>query len=215
MTTRSEPLVTTADVHEVMAAIEAVDLEAPWEEMAPRLRPALPRRRPLPPGTGDLPTQDFAPGIRITLGLDIGPAMLFVGHDQLAAWGVTAEQAFRRAISNIRVRVRLRRQFALLHEPICGVPTVAFQSRDGWASALLLLPEELERVFGQRSGVILAPMRDLLLLMPLDVEPDLAHVILEEFARVDMNALDVPPIGLLDGSLTRVVGIHAGVQVCH
>lgn len=215
MTTRSEPLVTTADVHEVMAAIEAVDLEAPWEEMAPRLRPALPRRRPLPPGTGDLPTREFAPGIRTALGLDIGPAMLFVGHDQLAGWGVTAEQAFRRAVSNIRVRVRLRRQFALLHEPICGVPTVAFQSRDGWASSLLLLPEELGRVFGQRSGVILAPMRDLLLLMPLDVEPDLAHVVLEEFARVDMNALDVPPIGLLDGRLTRVVGIHAGEPVCH
>jgi hypothetical protein len=215
MTTRSEPLVTTADVREVMAAIEAVDLEAPWEEMAPRLRPALPRRRPMPPGTGELPAQEFAPGIRTTLGLDIGPAMLFVGHDQLARWGVSAEQAFRRAVSNIRVRVRLRRQFALLHEPICGVPSVAFQSREGWAASLLLLPDELVHVFGQRSGVILAPMRDLLLLMPLDVEPDLAHVVLEEFARVDMNALDLPPIGLLDGRLTQVVGIHGGARVCH
>jgi hypothetical protein len=169
----------------------------------------------MPPGTGELPAQEFAPGIRTTLGLDIGPAMLFVGHDQLTRWGVSAEQAFRRAVSNIRVRVRLRRQFALLHEPICGVPSVAFQSREGWAASLLLVPDELVRVFGQRSGVILAPMRDLLLLMPLDVEPDLAHVVLEEFARVDMNALDLPPIGLLDGRLTQVVGIHGGARVCH
>ena len=35
-------------------------------------------------------------------------------------------------------------------------------------------------------------MRDLLLLMPLDAEPGLAHLILEEFAEADMNALDLP-----------------------
>jgi hypothetical protein len=83
MTITSDPLVTTANVHEVMAAIEAVDLEAPWEEVAPRLRPALPRRRPLPPGTDDLPAREYPPGIRVTLGLDIGPAMLFVNQAQV------------------------------------------------------------------------------------------------------------------------------------
>jgi hypothetical protein len=208
MTTSEEPLVTTADVNEVMAAIEAVDLAAPWEEVAPRLRPALPRRRPLPPGTGDLPSQEFGPGIRTTLGLDIGPAMLFVGHEQLAGWGVSAERAFRRALSNIRVRVHLRQQFALLHEEILGEPTVAFQSREGWASALLLLPDELTRVLGQRDGLVLAPMRDLVLLMPLDAEPELAHLILEEFAEADMNALDLPLFARVDGRLSKAVGAY-------
>jgi hypothetical protein len=208
MTTRDDQLVTTAGVHEVMAAIEAVDLDAPWEQMAPRLRPALPRRRPLPPGVDDLPTQEFGPGIQVTLGLDIGPAMLFVAHEQLAGWGVTAERAFRRAISNIKVRVRLRGQFALLHEPICGVPTLAFQSREGWASALLLLPEELMRVLGRRDGLVLAPMRDLILIMPLDAEPELAWLILEEFAEADMNALDLPLFALVDGRMTRAVGVY-------
>ena len=211
-------MVTTADMHEVMAAIEAVDLEAPWEEVAPRLRLALPRRRPLPPGTDDLPARDFAPGIRATLGLDIGPAMLFVCAEQLSNWGVTADKAFRRALSNVRVRVRLRRQFALLHERIGGVPTVAFQSREGWASSLLLLPEELARVFGQASGLLLAPMRDLVMLMPLDAEPELAYLILEEFARADMNALDLPLFTVVDGQLNKAVGLQspgAGRPVSH
>jgi hypothetical protein len=210
MTTTDEPLVRTADVHEVMAAMEAVDLEAPWEEVASRLRPALPRRRPLPPGTDDLPSREYPPGIRVTLGLDIGPAMLFVNHAQVRRWGVPEDQVFRRALSNIRVRVRLRRQFALIHEQICGVPTVAFQSREGWASSLLLLPEELTRVLGRRSGLLLAPMRDLVLLLPLDAEPELAYLILEEFAEADMNALDLPLFMLVDGALKVVVGFPAG-----
>jgi hypothetical protein len=208
MTTRDEALVSTADVHEVMAAIEAVDLDAPWDSVAPQLRPALPRRRPLPPGTDGLPSQELPPGIRVTLGLDIGPAMLFVSQEQLDRWGVTLEQALRRAVSNVRVRVRLRRQWAILHERIAGVPTLAFQSREGWAASLLLAPGELTRVLGRREGIVLAPMRDLLLLMPLDAEPALAYLVLEEFARADMNALDLPIFSLLGGRLTKVVGFH-------
>lgn len=191
-----------------MAAIEALDLAAPWEEVAPRLRLALPRRRPLPPGTDDLPTMEFAPGIRVTLGLDIGPAMLFVAREQLKGWGVSADRAFRRALSNVRVRVRLRKQFALVHETILGTSTVAFQSREGWASSLLLLPEELSRVFGRRDGLILAPMRDLVIRMPLDAEPELAWLILEEFAEEDMNALDLPLFALVDGRLSKAVGAY-------
>ena len=205
MKTRDDELVTTADVHEVMAAIEALDLEAPWREAAPRLRLALPRRRPLPPGTDDLPSRVYAPGIRATLALDIGPAMLFVNEAQVAAWGVSVDTAFRRALGNVRDRVLRRRQFALVHERILDTPTVAFQSREGWASSLLLLPKELVRVFGRREGILLAPMRDVLLLMPLDAEPGLALAVLEDFAEADMNALDLPLFVLLDGQLHPAV----------
>ena len=201
MRSRPEDLVTTADVADVVAAIEAVDLQAPWREVAPSLRVALPRRRPLPPGTDGLPTRWFPPGIRAGLALDIGPAMLFVGHEQLKQWGASVEQAFESALENVRGRVSQRRQFALLHERIAGVPTIAFQSREGWASALLLLPDELARVMGERSGVIIAPMRDLVLMLPLETDPGLAQLILDEFAQADMNALDLPPFSLVDGQL--------------
>jgi hypothetical protein len=52
-------------------------------------------------------------------------------------------------------------------------------------------------------------MRDLLLLMPLDAEPGLAYLILEEFAEADMNALDLPLFVLLDGQLNPAIGIPA------
>ena len=206
MTTPEEPLVETAPVEEVLAAIESVDLEAPWETIAPNLRVALPRRRDLPPGLDELPTHTYPPGIETVLGLDIGPAMLFVPREQLAKWEVTVDEAFERALDNVRERLGARTQFALVHERIADVPTLAFQSREGWASQLLLLPDELVRVVGDRNGLILAPMRDLIICLPLDVEREFAHWLLEEFAEVDMNALDIPPLALVDGQLHPAVG---------
>lgn len=212
MTTSEEPLVTVASVDEVMRAIESVDLAAPWEMIAPGLRLALPRRRVLPVDVEDLPQREYAPGIKAVLGLDIGPAMLFVVHEQLAAWGVTAGQAFDRALDNVRARAARRKHFALVHEHIAGVPTLAFQSHEGWASSLLLLPHELSRVFGERHGLILAPMRDLVICLPLDVEREFARWLLDEFAEVDMNALDLPPFALVDGTLTRAVGVPPALR---
>lgn len=207
MSTSDEPLVTTASVDEVVIAIESVDLDAPWGEIAPNLRIALPRRRALPVDADELPTREFPPGIQAHLGLDIGPAMLFVGSEQLTGWGVDAGRAFDQALTNVRARVADRKQFALTHERIADVPTVAFQSREGWASTLLLLPDELARVFGERNGLVLAPMRDLLVFLPLDAERGFAEYLNEEFAAVDMNALDLPLFALVDGHLSRAVGV--------
>ena len=212
MTTPQEPLVTTATVDEVITAIEAVDLAAPWEEVAPNLRLALPRRRPLPADTAALPQRQLGPGIDCVLGLDIGPAMLFVTHEQLSGWGISARSAFDRALANLRDRVAARKQFALICEQIAEVPTVAFQSREGWASSLLLLSDALVRVLGRRDGLVLAPMRDLVLCLPLDVEREFAHWLLDEFAALDMNALDLPPFALVDGHLSRAIGVPPGLR---
>lgn len=212
MTARQGPLVTTAEVDEVITAIETFDLQAPWSEVAPNLRLTLPRRRPMPPGAKDLPAREFPPGIRAGLGLDIGPAMLFISEKQLDGWGVTPDRAFDQALSNVRARVAARKQFALIHERIAGVPTIAFQSREGWSSSLLLLPEELARVLGSRSGLVLAPMRDLVICLPLDAEPEFSQYLLDEFAEADMNALDLPVFALVDGRLARTVTLHEPEQ---
>ena len=201
-----EPLVSVAPFHEVVAAIEAVDLEGPWDALKERLRLVLPRRRPMPPGVDDLPGRLYPPGITVGVGLDVGPAMLFVGQAQLTAWGIDEDAAYGQAEANLRALSSARRTFALVREPIGGVETLAYQSRDGWAASLALLPDELCRVLGKRSGLILAPMRDLVMWMPLDTDHDLAAWVLEELAAVDINALDIPLLALVDGALTIVRG---------
>jgi hypothetical protein len=195
-----------APFHEVVAAIEAIDLDGPWETLKTRLRLALPRRRPLPPGVDDLPTRHYGPGISVGLGLDVGPAMLFIGDAQLRGWGIDAETAFAQAEANLRGLTGGRKAFALLREPIGGVETLAFQSRDGWAASLLLIPDELCRVLGQRTGLILAPMRDLVMWMPVDTDPEFAAWVYEEMAEADMNSLDLPLLVMVDGQLAVARG---------
>jgi hypothetical protein len=212
MTTPDEPSVITAPVEDVLAAIESADLEAPWEEVAPHLCIALPRRRALPVRRDEVVSRTYAPGLRTILGLDIGPAMMFVAPEQMARWEVSADEAFDRALGNVREQVAARLQFALVHERIADVSTLAFQSRDGWASQLLLLPDELCRVLGDRNGLLLAPMRDLIVSLPLGVEREFADWLLEEFAAVDMNALAVPPLALVDGHLTQAVGVPRSLR---
>jgi hypothetical protein len=201
-----DDLVTVAPFHQVVAAIEAIDLEGPWETLRDRLRLVLPRRRSLPPGVDDLPRRSYGPGIPVGLGLDVGPAMLFVGEGQLRGWGVDADAAYAQGEENLRALVGARRSFALVREPIGDVETLAYQSRDGWAASLLLLPDELCRVLGQRTGLILAPMRDLILWMPVDTDPEFAAWVYEEMADVDMNALDLPLFILVDGALAVARG---------
>jgi hypothetical protein len=57
-------------------------------------------------------------------------------------------------------------------------------------------------VLGHRNGLILAPMRDLIMWMPLDTDPALGAWVLEELAAADMNALEIPLLALVDGQLS-------------
>jgi hypothetical protein len=119
---------------------------------------------------------------------------------------VDPDAAFVQAEANLRTLVGARRTFALVREPIGGVETLAYQSLDGWAASLLLLPEELCRVLGERTGLVLAPMRDLILWMPIDTDPEFAAWVYEEMADVDMNALDLPLFVIVDGVLSVARG---------
>jgi hypothetical protein len=194
---------------EVLDAIEAIDLGQGWEEVAPALVPLLPRRRPLPPMDQPL-TRIVAPGLRISFGVDIGPAFWYVVEKQLPDWGVTPDELADRALANVRSRAAARTQFALMHDTVADVPTLAFQSREGWASALLLLPEELARVFGDEPRLILAPMRDVIFALPLHTDREFARWFQEELCALDMNALDVPLLTLADGELQLDGGLPEG-----
>jgi hypothetical protein len=190
-----------ASVDAVLDAIERVDLERPWLKVAPHVFPMLPRRRPLPMETDPPLRRSYPPGLEIGFGIDIGPAMLHIGASQLERWSVSEAEVAATAIGNVRERSTSRRQFGLIQERIQGAPVTVFQSREGWASALLLVPDELCRVMGDGPSLLLAPMRDVLLRLPIETEMELAQWLLEEFVALDPNGLAVPVLALVDGVL--------------
>ncbi|MBA3851500.1 MAG: hypothetical protein H0X59_03930 [Chloroflexi bacterium] len=201
-----------ATVERLLDAIGRVDLERPWPHIGESLLPVLPRRRPLPPG-GDRPVQKrYPPGIEVGFGVDIGLAFMHVTDKLVDGWGVTVPDVADRALTNLRTLAAARDVHALFCDSVDGVPTRAFQSRDGWASALVLLPDEFGRRFGEDPALVLVPMRDVVFTMPIDTDRELAAWFLEELRSMDPNALEVPLLAWTAGQFRLDVGLVPPAQ---
>jgi len=193
-------LVATAE--EVMRAMGSLPRDLEWTELAPSVIPVLPRRRPFPPIAGEPFRVTLPPGIPTGFGIDIGPAFLVVGEQMLAGWDVGPADLVARGLANLRDRLRPVRPRDLFAQPLEGVPIRVLQTGVGCASAMVLLPDELRWVFGEGPQCLVAPMRDLLISMPIDVDRRFAAWLTDEFASMDPNGLALDAF-VLDGEQLR------------
>ena len=118
-----------------------------WDDVADDILPVFERARPFtyevePPAHAVVP-----PGVTVGFGVDMGPAFLRVGAAHLADWPVDLTDLTERALHNLRRRARQARDYDLVGAG-GRLPTVVFQSREGWASTAVLVPEAIERLFG-------------------------------------------------------------------
>jgi hypothetical protein len=181
----------------VLSRIDAHGLA--WADVADDVLPIFERARPFgyevePPAHTVVP-----PGVTVGFGIDLGLAFARVATIHLEGWPVDLSGLTERALRNLRRRVRDAQDFDLVREPIAGVPTTAFQSRDGWASTAVLVPEAIERLFGPAPALFIAPSRDLLLGLPDDVDLEFATWLAEEFEADDPNALRLEAFEWRDG----------------
>ncbi len=181
--------VLVATTEEVMRAMGSLPRDLEWTELAPSVIPVLPRRRAFPPIAGEPFRVTLPPGIPTGFGIDIGPAFLVVGEQMLAGWDVGPADLVARALANLRDRLRPVRPRDVFAQPLEGVPIRVLQTGVGCASAMVLLPDELRRVFGDGPQCLVAPMRDLLISMPADVDRRFAAWLTDEFASMDPNGL--------------------------
>ncbi len=160
-----------------------------WDDVADEILPVFERARPFPFEMGPAARAIVPPGVTIGFGVDLGLAFARVAAAHLEGWPVDLTGLTDRALRNLRKRTRHARDYDLVEGPVGGVPTVAFQSRDGWASTAILVPDAIERLFGRRPALFIAPSRDLLVGLPLDVDLEFATWLAEEFEASDPNAL--------------------------
>ena len=184
-------------VHALLGRID--DHGLAWEDVADDVLPIFERARPYgyevePPAHAIVP-----PGVTVGFGVDLGLAFARVAMVHLDGWPVDLAGLSDRALRNLRRRVRHARDYDLVREPIGGIPTVAFQSRDGWASTVVLVPEAIDRLFGPQPALFIAPSRDLLVGLPDDVELGFATWLAEEFEAADPNALRLEGFDWRDG----------------
>jgi hypothetical protein len=119
----------------------------------------------------------------------------------LTTWSVDPADIVATGLDNLRRRMRSIRPRDLHHDTLAGVPVRILQSGVGCASALVLVPDELERIFGPERHCLIAPMRDLLISMPADTDRELVGWLNEEFATMDPNGLALDAFVLEDGTL--------------
>jgi hypothetical protein len=187
---------------QVRSAVESLSENLTWDEMSEGLRPVFVRRRPLPPGIERPMTVIRPPGVEVALGVDIGPAFMYVGKAMLESWSVTFDDAFDRALENLRASVSAEKYLEMEYGTIDDVPFWWYQSNGGLASGLLLLEQELAMRYGKEPRLLIAPMRNLLLAAPFDADRSLVGWLRDEISYDDPNGLDLPIFALLDGRLS-------------
>lgn len=174
---------------DVATAIRRFGPVMPWKKARDVVLPMMPRIRPFPGPQLELVRQMLPPGILVSFGIDIGPAVVFVGQPLLGMWGIDPPTMARAAVANVRRLAELCLDDLVLHDRIADVPVAVLQTRIGIASPLLLVPDCLERFFGPGPRLLLAPMRDILIALPIDVDRDFATWLAEEWEDLDPNCL--------------------------
>ena len=172
-----------------------------WDDVASEILPVFERARPFsypvdPPALTVLP-----PGVTVGFGVDAGPAFMRVSTKHLAHWPVDLAALATRALDNLTRRAREADERDLLRDAVDDVPVTVFQSRDGWASTTVLLPDEMDRLFGPGPALFVAPSRDLLIGLPIDVDAEFATWLTEEFEAIDPNALRLEAFEWRDGTV--------------
>jgi hypothetical protein len=183
------PGVVTADPETVLAALEKLDPELPWKKVRHQVVPVLPRVRPFPGPDLDLVRTLLPPGILVSFAIDVGPALTFIGTDLLERWSISPSMLVETALENVRRLAHACGPGHVLRDHIADTPVGVFQSGLGIASAMLLVPDRLEVLFGRGPNLLLAPMRDILIALPDSVDPAFAAWLAEEWEVLDPNHL--------------------------
>ncbi|HUP54435.1 MAG TPA: hypothetical protein VM408_02920 [Methylomirabilota bacterium] len=184
----------------VLAAAQSLDLEAPWPDIASLVLPILRRvHHPYPPEAA--PMHIFVPpGVWTGFGIDFGPAFTHVTARQVERWGIDQATLLGTALENLRALTVVEPPRVERIRPE-GVETIAVQGQ-GWGSALILVPEVLRPILGDVPRVLLAPVRNTLVALPEDVEPEMAFRMWDAIAEGCHDELD---LNLLRWTGTTVV----------
>jgi uncharacterized protein YtpQ (UPF0354 family) len=182
-------------------AIRRMPKPVRWEWAKPRLVPLLAGPRIDPEGES-LVRVVMDPGVAVVFGLDLGAAFPLVDDAVSTRWESSAEQIREVATSN------LERWAAELEPRIVRTATMSghqirlIQDRPGWASSIVLVPEELRRLFGDHDQIFAAPRRDTLLNFQPDIPSRVAGEIVVDFEAGATYPLMLDPFGLEDGTLS-------------
>jgi hypothetical protein len=194
--------VVTASLDDVLRAMKKVSPDLDWPSVADQVVPLFQRVRPYEASMPEPFRMVVPPGLTISFGIDIGPAFMAVSDQLLEQWDLTEDQLLDRALANLDRRIAGVSARDIVDSPIGDVPVRMLQSSTGSASTYVLRPARLARIFGPEPILVIAPMRNLLMAMPVDVDRDFASLLFDEIASQDPNCLAPAAFIVGNGTLT-------------
>jgi hypothetical protein len=172
----------------------------PWDWARPRLMPLLAQP------CVDLPGEEririvAEPGCAVEFGIDLGGHFPIVDRVVAERWECTVEQLNEAAIANLQRRAAALPAASIQHAVRSGHAFRLLRMPLGCASSLLLVPDELRRLFGRHDQVLAAPGRHTLLSFPVDAPTMAAAEITVDIERDELAPLFLAPFYLCDGNL--------------
>ena len=153
-----------------------------WDWAASRVLPLLAGTRIDRPGE-ELVRAVAEPGCAVEFGLEIGTALPLVDALVAERWECSAAQIRDAAYANLRCRAAQLGRAAVTTATYNGRIVRISQARS-WTSSLVLVPDELMRLFGDHDQVIAAPGRSLLVSFGMETPAD---VIADVIVDLEMN----------------------------
>lgn len=183
------PDVTGPGLEEFIEAMASIPGDLSWAYVGDRIVPLFVRVRPYAPDMPEPLRTVVPPGVTVGFGFDIGPAFANVSAELLEGWAVTVGQLTEQALANLLRDARTIERETVRPGSVAGEQVDLLEADGGLASGLVLLPDQLERLFGPGPRLYVAPMRSVLLAFRGDVDRGLAAWIYAEIALQDPNCL--------------------------
>ena len=181
-------------------AVKRMPRPVPWAWAEPRLLPLLAGPYIDPPDMALVRTE-VDPGCAVVIGLDLGGVFTNVDTAVAERWECSTGQLLDAAMTNLRQRTAAIAPTAVVQASFSGRIARLLRLPGGWASSVLLVQEDLVRLFGSHDQLFAAPDRSTLLNFPIDIDGSVAGHILIDFEMGATYPLMLDPFSLLDGVL--------------
>jgi hypothetical protein len=182
-------------------AVKAMPRPVPWEWAKPRILPLL--AGPYLDADDDAPVRGICElGCAVVYGLDVGGAFPLVDEGVAQRWECSADQIHRVALANLEARASRLPASTVRGGTLSGRIIRMVDREVEWASSLLLVPDQLMRLFGSTNQVFGAPGRSVLISLPLRTPSEIVAHILIDLEMGQTWPLMLDPFVLLDGRLS-------------
>jgi hypothetical protein len=171
-----------------------------WDWARPRLMPLLAQPCIDMPGEQRIRTV-AAIGCAIEFGIDLGGHFPIVDRVVAERWECSVEQLRDAALENLARRAAIIQTTAVQHAVMSGRSFRMLQAPPGCASSLLLVPEQIKRLFGPQDQILAAPGRHTLLSFPMDAPTMAVAEIAVDLEMSELMPLFLDPFAMYDGEV--------------